>query len=127
MNKVILKGNVGIDPKPILTEAGTKGVRFTMATTELIRKRDSEIKEEVTWHNIVAWNSKILFPDRIKKGAYIEVTGKLRYSKFRGQDGTDRYFTEIVAQNITIPQFPAPVTDSSVKSDGGDVDTQLNL
>ncbi len=62
-----------------------------------------------------------------KKGAYIEVTGKLRYSKFRGQDGTDRYFTEIVAQNITIPQFPAPVTDSSVKSDGGDVDTQLNL
>lgn len=127
MNKVVLKGNVGIDPKPILTEAGTKGVKFTMATTELIKKRDSEIKEEVTWHNIVAWNSKILFPDRIKKGAYIEVTGKLRYNRFRGQDGIDRYFTEIVAQNITIPQFPAPVTDSSAKSNSGDPDSQLNL
>ena len=127
MNKVVLKGNVGMDPKPIITESGTKGVKFSMATTELIRKRDSEIKEEVTWHNVVAWNPKIIFPDRIKKGAYIEVTGKLRYNKFRGQDGIERYFTEVVAQNITIPQFPAPITDGNRKSDNGDTDTQLNL
>lgn len=124
MNRVVLKGNVGADPKPIVTETGTKGVRFTMATTELIKKRDSEIKEDVTWHNIVAWNSKILSPDKIKKGTYIEVTGKLRYSRFKGTDGVERFFTEIVAQNITIPQFPAPI-DNGNRSD--ETNSQLNL
>lgn len=124
MNRVVLKGNVGADPKPIVTETGTKGVRFTMATTELIKKRDSEIKEDVTWHNIVAWNSKILSPDKIKKGTYIEVTGKLRYSRFKGTDGVERFFTEIVAQNITIPQFPAPI-DNGNGSD--ETNSQLNL
>lgn len=124
MNRVVLKGNVGADPKPIVTETGTKGVRFTMATTELIKKRDSEIKEDVIWHNIVAWNSRILSPDKIKKGTYIEVTGKLRYSRFKGSDGVERFFTEIVAQNITIPQFPAPM-DNMGRND--ETNSQLNL
>lgn len=124
MNRVVLKGNVGADPKPIVTETGTKGVRFTMATTELIKKRDSDIKEDVIWHNIVAWNSRILSPDKIKKGTYIEVTGKLRYSRFKGSDGVERFFTEIVAQNITIPQFPAPM-DNMGRND--ETNSQLNL
>ena len=78
--------------------------RFTMATNEIIRGRDEQIREETTWHNVVAWSRRGM-PDfeKIKKGTFLEVEGKIRYVKFTNAEGVEKTATEILALKIIIP------------------------
>lgn len=104
INKVELKGNVGQEPRILNVENGGSVIRFSLATHETYKSRNGEWKEETTWHNIVAWSSRSM-PDfsRIKKGEFVEVTGKLRYSKFKGISGEERMITEILALKLVVP------------------------
>ena len=104
LNKVELRGRVGQDAKIIKTENGVMAARFTLATNEIIRGRDENLREETTWHNIVAWNRKGM-PDfeNIRTGVFLAVEGKIRYVKYTTTSGEERYMTEIVAQKIVIP------------------------
>lgn len=104
LNKVELKGNVGQDPKSVIIENGGTVIRFSLATHEMYKTKDGEWREETIWHNIVAWSSKNM-PDfsRIKKGTFIELTGKIRYIKFRNSAGEERNITEILALKIVVP------------------------
>ena len=92
MNKVELKGNVGQDPKVVNTESGGTVIRFSLATHETYKTK------------VVAWSSKNM-PDfnRIKKGTFIELIGKIRYIKFRNSAGEERNITEILALKIVVP------------------------
>ena len=79
LNRVELKGNVGQDPKIVKMEGGGSVVRFSLATHETFKTKGGELKEETTWHNIVAWSAKGM-PDfeKIKRGTFIELIGKIR-------------------------------------------------
>ena len=104
MNKVELKGNVGQDPKVVNIESGGTVIRFSLATHETYKTKEGEWREETIWHNVVAWSSKNM-PDfnRIKKGTFIELLGKIRYIKFRTSAGEERNITEILALKIVVP------------------------
>ena len=101
LNKVELRGRVGHDARIIRTENGSMAARFTLATNEIIKGRDENLREEVTWHNIVAWSRKGM-PDfeKIRKGAFLALEGKIRYTSTGGEE---KQVTEIVAQKIVIP------------------------
>ena len=104
LNRVELRGRIGQDARILRTDNGRMVARFTVATNELVKNRDETYREDVTWHNIVAWERKGM-PDfqRLRKGTFIELEGKIKYSKFTAATGEDRYVTEIVAQKIIIP------------------------
>lgn len=104
MNRVELKGRVGHDARILRTENGGVAARFTLATNEIIKGRDESLREEVTWHNIVAWSRKGM-PDfeKIRKGTFLALEGKIRYVKYTSSSGEERNATEIVAQKIIIP------------------------
>lgn len=104
LNKVELRGNVGQDPKITQTENGGTLIRFTLATHEIYKGKDDKYCEETVWHNVVAWSIKGM-PDffRIKKGMYIELTGKIRYVKFKNLQGEEKIIAEILAFKIIIP------------------------
>ncbi len=104
VNRVELKGNVGQEPKIMKVENGGSVVRFSLATHETFRTKSGEFKEETTWHNVVAWATKGM-PDfeKIKKGTFLELLGKIRYVKYKNQAGEDRVITEILALKIIIP------------------------
>lgn len=104
LNRVELKGRVGQDARIIKTDNGGMVARFNLATNELIKGRDDKIREETAWHNIVAWNKKGM-PDfsHIKRGTFIELEGKIKYSKYTTNSGEERNVTEIMAQKIIIP------------------------
>ncbi|MBQ0053600.1 MAG: single-stranded DNA-binding protein [Bacteroidales bacterium] len=105
MNKVELKGIVGMDPKITVIEGKGRVARFSVATHELFSAGDGLYKEETSWHNVVAWTSKYIPDfDAVKKGAFIELQGKLRYQKFKNIDGEDKYYTEILALKLVVPQ-----------------------
>jgi single-strand DNA-binding protein len=104
LNKVELRGRVGQDARIIRTENGSMAARFTLATNEIIKGRDENLREEVTWHNIVAWSRKGM-PDfeKIRTGAFLALEGKIRYVKYTSTGGEEKQVTEIVAQKIVIP------------------------
>ena len=104
LNRAELRGRIGHDAKIIRTYNGGTAARFTLATNELIKNRDESYREEVTWHNIVAWSRKGM-PDfqLLRKGTFIELEGKIRYVKYTSSAGEDKNITEIVAQKIIIP------------------------
>src|SRR3984957_16899787 len=56
VNKVILIGNLGKDPEVRTTQAGSKIVSFTLATSETWNDRASdERKERTEWHRVVVF------------------------------------------------------------------------
>ena len=104
LNRVELRGRVGHDARILRIENGGVAARFTLATNEIIRGRDDSLREEVTWHSVVAWSRKGM-PDfeKIRKGTFLALEGKIRYVKYTSSQGEERNVTEIVAQKITIP------------------------
>ena len=104
INKVELRGRVGQDARILKTENGVMAARFTLATNEIIKGRDESLREETTWHNIVAWSRRGM-PDfeLIRKGTFLALEGKIRYVKYTSSAGEEKNMTEIVAQKITRP------------------------
>lgn len=104
LNRVELKGNVGQDPKIVNVENGGIMAKFSVATHETYKTKGGDWKEETTWHTVVAWSNKTMPDfDRIKKGTFIEVVGKLRYAKYKAHTGEERNIAEIMATRIIIP------------------------
>lgn len=104
LNKVELRGHAGQDPRITQTENGGVVIRFTLATNEVYKGKDDKYCEETIWHNIVAWSIKGM-PDfaTIKRGTYMEITGKIRYVKYKTPAGEERTVAEILALKIVIP------------------------
>ena len=104
VNKVVLKGRVGHDAKILKVENGGTAARFTLATNEIIKGRNDTLREETTWHNIVAWSRKGMPDfDKIRKGTYLVLEGKIRYVRYTASNGEEKNVTEILAQKIIIP------------------------
>jgi single-strand DNA-binding protein len=103
MNKAILIGNVGKDPEIRQTGGGTDVASFSLATTKRWRDKDGEKKEETTWHNIVVFGAlcKVVEP-YVKKGSKISVEGAIRNRQYTAKDGSTKYISEIVVDNLEL-------------------------
>lgn len=104
VNKVILVGNVGIDPEVRTTESGVKVARIRLATTErLFDRQANEAKEHTEWHTITLWRGLADVVDRyVRKGTQIYVEGRLRTREWMDKDNNKRYTTEILADNMNL-------------------------
>jgi single-strand DNA-binding protein len=102
LNKVIIIGRLGQDPKLSYTSSGQAVANFSVATDEGYRDRQTGQRVERTeWHRVVAWRQTAEFcGNYLGKGRLVMVEGKLQTRKWQGQDGQDRYTTEIVADNV---------------------------
>ena len=80
VNKVILIGNVGVDPEVRTLESGAKVARVRLATTErLFDRQANETKEHTEWHTITLWRGLADVVDRyVNKGSQIYIEGRLR-------------------------------------------------
>lgn len=102
VNKVVLIGNLGKDPEMRYLQNGNAVANLTLATTESWKdKQTGERKEKTEWHRLTVFNRLgEMCGEYLKKGAKIYVEGKLQTRKWQGQDGQDRYTTEIVVAEI---------------------------
>ena len=100
LNRVELRGRVGHDPR--VTSVGDAQVaRFSLATNEAFRGKNGELREEVTWHNVTAWAGRnIMDFKEIRKGSFVSLIGRLRNSRFMGNDGTERSLVAVVAGRL---------------------------
>ncbi|MBO5692578.1 MAG: single-stranded DNA-binding protein [Tidjanibacter sp.] len=104
INKVILVGNVGMDPEVRTLESGVKTARVRLATSERFYNRETQQATEHTeWHTITLWRNLADVVDRfVKKGSQIYVEGRLRTREWTDQTGNKRYSTEIMADDMKL-------------------------
>ena len=102
LNKVTLIGNLGADPDVRVIPNGGSVANITLATTRRWKdKQSGERKEATEWHRVVFFNRLAeIAGEYLKKGSQIYVEGRLQTRKWQGQDGQDRYTTEILAEEL---------------------------
>lgn len=99
MNKVILIGNLSRDPELTTTNGGVSVCRFTVAVQRRFQNADGE--READFINVVVWRAQAENCHKyLKKGSKCAVDGRLQTSSYEAQDGSRRYVTEVVADNV---------------------------
>ncbi|WHQ42434.1 single-stranded DNA-binding protein [Alcaligenes faecalis] len=102
VNKVILVGNLGRDPEVRYSSEGSAICNISIATTSQWKDRTSgERREETEWHRVVFYNRLAeIAGEYLRKGRPVYVEGRLRTRKWTGQDGQERFTTEIIAEQM---------------------------
>jgi single-strand DNA-binding protein len=102
VNKVILIGNLGNDPETKFLPSGGAVTNVSLATSESWKdKQTGQMQERTEWHRVVFFNKLAeIAGEYLKKGSKVYVEGSLRTRKWQGQDGQDRYTTEIVVSEM---------------------------
>jgi len=117
VNKVILVGNLGADPEVRHTNDGNPIVNLRVATSERWRDRNSgERRERTEWHRVAIFNEKLgeVAQKYLHKGSKVYLEGQLQTRKWTGQDGQERYSTEVVLQ-----RFRGELTMLDSRGEGG--------
>ena len=102
VNKVILVGNLGADPEVRYLPSGDAVANIRLATTDRYKdKASGESKEATEWHRVSFFGRLAeIVSEYLKKGSSVYIEGRIRTRKWQAQDGTDRYSTEIVADQM---------------------------
>ena len=119
INKVILVGNVGLDPEVRALESGVKVARVRLATTERYTDRQTnETKEQTEWHTVTLWRGLADVVDKyVHKGSQIYVEGSLRTREWTDKDNQKRYTTEVVATDMKLLGRRVDAQPSQVAND----------
>lgn len=98
MNKVIISGRLSRDPEMRYTTSGKAIASFNLAVN---RRRSANDQQTADFIPIVAWEKLAeICGNNLVKGSQILVEGRMQVRSYEGQDGTKRYVTEVVANEI---------------------------
>lgn len=101
INKAILVGNLGNDPEIKYTQGGMAITKISLATTSVRKDRDGNTQENTQWHRVTFFGKLgEIAGEYLRKGSQVYIEGEIRYDKYTGQDGVEKYFTEIVANEM---------------------------
>ncbi len=97
LNKVQLIGNLGKDPEVRYTNDNRSIANLTIATSESWNDKSGNRQERTEWHRVVVFGKLAETVEKyLKKGDSVYFEGKLQTRKWQGNDGQDRYTTEVV-------------------------------
>jgi len=100
-NKVQLIGNLGNNPEIITLESGKKLAKLSLATNESYKNAQGEKITNTEWHNLIAWGKTAdIIEQYVKKGAEIAIEGKLTNRSYDDKEGTKKYITEVVVNEL---------------------------
>lgn len=104
LNKVELKGIVGTVK---VTDVGDSAVaRISVATDYIYKDRTGIPVVETTWHGVTVWKEKCRGFADLRKGCAVHVTGRLRTQRYTAMDGSERSFTEVIADACEVIAQP---------------------
>ena len=100
MNKVVLVGRLTKDPELRYTAQGTPVASFTLAVNRRFKSKSGDT--DADFIPIVAWgNQGENTAKYVGKGSQIAVYGRLQVRNYQANDGTKRYVTEVIAEEVT--------------------------
>ncbi len=100
MNKVLLVGRLTRDPELRTTQSGIAVARFTLAVNQNFTNRNGE--RGTDFINCVVWERQATnIAKYCQKGTLLSVEGRISTRSYDAKDGTKKYATEVVTENIT--------------------------
>lgn len=101
VNRVILVGTLGRDPDVRYQQEGKAVAKLSVATSEAWKDREGVRQERTEWHRCVLFGALAeLAGQHLSKGRQVYLEGKNQTKKWQAKDGTDRYTTEVVVQQM---------------------------
>lgn len=109
LNKAIIAGNITRDIELRQTPSGISVASFTVAVTRSKKGTDGNYVQETDFIDCQAWDKKAEFLGRnFRKGDPVCVLGSIRKRQWKANDGTNRYATEVVADDILFAGSKTP-------------------
>lgn len=103
VNRATLVGYLGKDMRVNYTRGGTAVGEFSMATSRRWRGKDGQTQEDTQWHRVKVWaKTAEALQNYLLKGKLVLVEGRIETRSYDGRDGSKRWITEIVAENIKL-------------------------
>lgn len=101
VNKVILVGNLGNDPETKYTQGGMAVTKISLATTSVRKDKEGNTQERTEWHRVTFFGKLgEIAGEYLRKGSQVYVEGSIRYDKYTDKDGVERFFTDIIADDM---------------------------
>lgn len=120
VNKVIIVGNLGDDPKINYSSSGSTITNLSVATTESYKDKQGEKQEKTEWHRVVMYNKLAeIAGEYLKKGSKVYLEGKLQTRKWTDKQGAEHYTTEIVSNEMKMLGSKA---NASKQADDDEID-----
>ena len=125
MNKVMLIGNVGVEPEVRYVDQGVAVARVRLATTErgYTLANGTQVPDRTDWHTVLLWRRLAEVVEKyVHKGDKLYIEGRIRYTTYDDKQGQRRYATEIWAENMEMlsPRSAAPAAEGTVASTAGE-------
>jgi single-strand DNA-binding protein len=125
INKVIIVGNLGVDPETRYMPSGGAVTNLRVATSESWKdKQTGEQQERTEWHRVAMFGRLAeIAAEYLRKGSQVYLEGSLRTRKWQDKDGNDRYSTEVIANEMQMlgsrGDASAPARSSQSSGGGG--------
>ena len=99
MNRVCLLGRLTAKPELRYTGSNVPYSRFTVAVNRTFSNNNGE--RETDFINIVVWRNLADNCHKfLKRGSKVAVVGNIQNRSYDATDGTKRYITEVVAEEV---------------------------
>jgi single-strand DNA-binding protein len=107
VNKVLLVGRLTRDPEIRTTATGQNVASISMATNRFWKDKGGQRQDKTTFHNVILWGRLAEIAGQyLTKGQEAYIEGRIETRKYTAKDGTDRYVTEIIAENMQLGSKP---------------------
>ena len=121
MNKAILIGRLTRDPEMRTTSSGIPTTSFTVAVNRTYTNQQGE--RDADFINVVTWRKQAENVAKYcNKGTQVAIEGRIQTRSYDAQDGSKRYVTEVVADNVT---FLSSKGNSQDNSDFGSMNPDI--
>lgn len=118
-NKVIVLGNLTRDPEVKALPSGSNVVNFSVATNRIYTDKSGQKQQTAEFHNVVAFGKLADICGRfLNKGKMVLVEGRLQTRSWQAQDGSKRYRTEIVMENMQLGPKGGVSSDNAAPASG---------
>lgn len=101
VNKVILIGNLGVDPEVRYTQGGQAVANFRIACNDTWTDKSGQKQERTEWMRIVAWGKTAeLCGEYLQKGRQVYIEGRLQTREWTDKENRKQWTTEVVANQV---------------------------
>lgn len=125
LNKAFVLGNVTRDPEVRALPSGQQVVNFGIATNRFYTDQAGQKKQDVEFHNIVAFGKLADIASRyLTKGSLVFIEGRIKTRNWTNSTGAKQYKTEVIAETLQLG--PRPGGNSAGGQSRGQFSSQEN-
>jgi len=101
LNQCNFIGRLGRDPEVKYSADGSAIAGFSIAVGSTWKSKSGEKQESTEWVNVSAFGKLAeICGNYLTKGSQVYISGRMKTEKYTGRDGTEKYSTKIIADNM---------------------------